>query len=121
MLEIHIKHDLKDFNLNQMINDARTNKYGSASKKKKLMDVLHGKIKDQVQGLLDGKYHVAAKWLVPTLNRDLDNLMLKAVFDCMQENGMLKNDNLNHIASISHCFDKVKKEDQGLIIKFTEI
>ena len=121
MVELKIQHDLKDFNLNQMINSARTNKYVSASKKKKLMGVLYHKIKDQFNGRLEGKYHVYANWLVPTLNRDLDNLMLKSLLDCMQENDMLKNDNLNHILKITHSYTKVKKDQQGLEITFREI
>lgn len=118
MVEIHIEHDLKDFNLNQMINDARSNKFGSASKKKKLMQVLYSKIKDQIGDKLSGQYIAYATWLVPTLNRDLDNLMLKVIFDCMQENNLLENDNLNHIIGINHSFIKVKKEEQGLLLRF---
>ena len=118
---IKIDHEIMDFNLNQLIGQARANKFGSAAKKNKLMRDLYFQIKPQVSEFLCGKYHVKAKWLVPSKNRDLDNLQLKAILDCMQDYGMLINDNLNHIVSISHEFELVKKNQQGVIIEFVEV
>lgn len=120
-MKIKISHEILDFNLNEVVRQARASKYGSASKKKKLMRDLYFQIKPQVKGVLSGKYHVNALWLVPSKNRDLDNLLLKAILDCMQENGMLVNDNLNHIVSINHSFEVVKKDKQGVEIEFVEV
>lgn len=39
----------------------------------------------------------------------------------MQENGILVNDNLNHIVSINHSFEVVKKDKQGVEIEFMEV
>lgn len=117
-MQIEINHPLEDFNLNSLVNAARANKFGSASKKKKLMAVLFYQIKPQVNETLDEKYNVQAIWRVPNKNRDLDNLLLKAIFDCMQEHKLLANDNLNHIVSIHHEFELSKQ--QGVTLKFVK-
>lgn len=121
LIELVIKMPVKSFNLNQLTNTNRTNRYAAASQKKKVMREIYDKIKHQVSEMLEGKYIVHANWLVSSKNRDLDNLLLKNVFDCMQENGLLKNDNLNHIIEIRHTFEIVKRVDEGVVIKFEEI
>lgn len=118
---IDIKFDISNFNLNQVINHARANKYGSAISKKKLMFDLSWIIKQQVKKPLGGAYRVNAVWQVPNLNRDLDNLLLKSIFDCMQELNLLSNDNLSHIVEINHSFNVVKRLEQGVLIKFYEV
>lgn len=118
MIELVIKMPVKSFNLNQITNTNRGNRYAGASAKKKAMQAIYSQIKDQIKEPLEGRYKVSAKWLVTHKNRDLDNLLLKNIFDCMQDNNLLKNDNLNHIVEINHTFDIVKKEDEGVIVRF---
>lgn len=121
MIELVIKMPVKSFNLNQITNTNRGNRYAGATAKKKAMQAIYSQIKDQIEKPLDGKYRVSAKWLVTHKNRDLDNLLLKNVFDCMQDNNLLKNDNLNHIVEINHTFDIVKKEEEGVVVRFEEV
>ena len=118
---ISINESIKLFNLNQLTNVARGNRYASATLKKRAMRSLYYQIKPQVKELLEGEYKIEAIWRVPNLNRDLDNLLLKNIFDCMQEYGMLKNDNLNYISEITHKYELVPKNEQGVQLKFWEV
>lgn len=117
---IKINHKLTAFNLNQMMRSRGGINARSASKKKLDRD-LYFLIKPQVKNKLEGVYQVVATWLVPDLNRDLDNMLLKSIFDCMQENNLLVNDNAKHITQITHKYEKVKIKDQGVIIEFIEV
>lgn len=119
-MKIHINHKLTAFNLNQAMRD-RGGKFARNSTKIKLDRDLYYLIKPQVKEKLDGVYEVIATWLIPSLDRDLDNLLLKSIFDCMQKNGMLADDNVKHITKITHTFEKVKIKDQGVIIEFVEV
>lgn len=121
MVEIELNMPIKAFNLNQLTNSNRANMYGAAAKKKKAMRDIYFLIKPQIKEPLMGKYKVSATWRVTSKNRDLDNLLLKNIFDSMQENNLLKNDNLNHIVEISHDFEIVKKADEGVIVRFEEV
>ena len=121
MIELVIKMPVKSFNLNQITNVNRGNRYAGATAKKKAMQAIYSQIKDQIENPLEGKYKVSAKWRVTSKNRDLDNLLLKNIFDSMQENNLLKNDNLNHIVEISHDFEIVKKADEGVTVRFEEV
>lgn len=118
---IMIKDKLKRFNLNQAINSARANKFAAAKKKKDLETDLMYLLRPLRDMRLNDKYKVCAHWLVPGLSADLDNLMLKSVFDAMQTMGVLKNDDMHHIVEINHTFENVKIKDQGVIIKFYEV
>ena len=49
-------------------------------------------------------------WHVKNINSDLDNKSLKSVLDCMQEIGMLENDNIKHINEINYKAIKDNKD-----------
>ena len=120
-IKIEINMPVKSFNLNQLTNSNRGNKYAAASKKKKAMRDIYFLIKPQIKEPLMGKYKVSATWRVTSKNRDLDNLLLKNIFDSMQENNLLKNDNLNHIIEINHNFEIVDKKNEGVTVIFTSV
>lgn len=93
--------DYKLDSWNETINVNRMNRYAAASKKKKEMSIVSNFLKDMPK---INKYPIKLNctWHVKNLNSDLDNKSLKAVLDCMQEVGLLENDNIKHINYISH-------------------
>ena len=68
MIELVIKMPVKSFNLNQITNVNRGNRYAGATAKKKAMQAIYNQIKDQIDKPLEGKYRVSAKWLVTHKN-----------------------------------------------------
>lgn len=121
MIEIEVNLPIKTFNLNQLTDINRGNKFGAAAKKKQSMRDIYYLIKQQLKTPLTGQYRVYAKWRVSSKRGDLDNLLLKNIFDSMQEFGLLKNDNLNHIVEINHRFEVVKKNQEGVTLRFFEV
>lgn len=121
MIEIEVNLPIKTFNLNQLTDMNRGNKFGAAAKKKKAMRDIYYLIRQQLREPLNGQYRVYAKWRVSSKRGDLDNLLLKNIFDSMQEFGLLKNDNLNHIVEINHRFEVVKKSEEGVTLRFFEV
>lgn len=121
MVTIDIKAPIQMFNLNELVAQNRNNRFGAAAKKKKAMQQLALLIKPQIKEKLTGKYRVTAKWRVSNRNRDLDNLLLKNIFDTMQEVNLLENDNLKHIAEITHQCEVVKKDQEGVTVMFEVI
>lgn len=121
MTKIDIRYPLNHFNLNQMIQKRAHNRYSAGQAKNALETDLYYIIKPQMRKRLTGVYEVSAHWLVSGVVRDLDNLMLKSIFDCMQSANLLIEDNYNHIVKITHTFEKVKSKDQGVIVTFTEV
>ena len=101
--------DLKLENWNNIINANRTNKYIGASKKKKEMQLIKyfliGKPK-----ITEYPIKLNCIWHVKNINSDLDNKSLKSVLDCMQEIGMLENDNIKHINEINYKAIKDNKD-----------
>lgn len=120
MIEIDIRHNLTAFNLNNAMRD-RGGKSARSAIKKKMDRDLYYIVRPQVKRKLEGVYEVEAEWLLPSLNRDLDNLLLKSVFDAMQKGGILIEDNAKHIVKITHSYKKVKTKDQGVLIRFKEV
>lgn len=118
-IEIEIRHKLTAFNLNNAMRD-RGGMYARSAAKMKMDKDLFYIIKPQVKEKLEGVYEVEAEWQIPSLNRDLDNLLLKSIFDAMQKGGLLIEDNAKHISKITHSFKKVKTKDQGVIVRFKE-
>ena len=121
MVKIDIRYPLKHFNLNEMIRQREKNRYNAGSLKKDLEADLYFIIRPPMKKRLSGAYEVEAHWLISGGARDIDNLMLKSRFDCMQSGGMLIEDNYNHIVKITHTFEKVKPKDQGVIVTFKEV
>lgn len=118
-LDIH--YPIEFFNLNKPIHSARGNRLANNALKQKVIRDLYYLIKPQIKAPLNGCYHVSLEWQITSKTSDLDNLLPKLVFDCLQNNGLLINDNVKHIKRIDSGFQFVKKESQGVIVKFYEV
>lgn len=118
---IDIVYPIEFFNLNKPIHSARGNRLKNNRLKQKVMSDLYFLIKPQVRAALLDSYHVDLNWRITNKTSDLDNLLPKLVFDCMHNNGMLIEDNVKHIKSIHSHFEFVKKEFQGVLVKFYKV
>lgn len=101
--------DYKLNNWNDTINKCRSNKYLASKQKKKEMEI----IKYFLIGVPKiEKYPIKLDciWHVSNMNSDLDNKSLKSVLDCMQEVGILENDNCKHIEEIRYRVIKDKRD-----------
>lgn len=106
---MRIEIDYKLDNWNDTININRRNRYAGASKKRKEMDIVKGFLnKENV--IKEYPIRLKCKWHVKNMNSDLDNKSLKAVLDCMQEIGILENDNIKHIPEIEYKAIKDKED-----------
>lgn len=99
MIKEVIKH--KFHNLNEIINESRTNIHKANNTKKcetylsKLHFLKHHKIE---------KYPVTLnfKWFVSNKRSDLDNKIGKSIIDGMVQAGVIIDDNLKYITKITH-------------------
>lgn len=119
MIYLEIEMPLKEFNLNQHTQKARSGWQVSASHKKKTQEVIKYQLLDQKVRPIKTPCSVVAIWHTKARNFDLDNMLLKAVLDQLQAMDLLENDNVNHIKEITHKFE-LNKEWQGLKIYFIE-
>ena len=104
-----IKIDYKLHNWNEVINANRNNKYvGAKLKKKEMKDLRYFFI--GAQKITKYPIKIICTWHVSNMASDLDNKCIKSVLDCMQEMGILENDNCKHIEEITHKVIKDKKD-----------
>ena len=92
---------LKLNNWNDIINANRINKYVGASQKKKEMRDIGFFIRNMIP-ITKYPIKISFTWHVTNQRKDLDNMSIKAILDCMQELGILENDNIKHINQITH-------------------
>ena len=98
---------LKLSNWNDIINANRINKYVGASQKKKEMQDIGYFIRN-MKPITKYPIKITFTWHVSNLRKDIDNMSVKSILDCMQELGKLENDNIKHINSICHYAVKDK-------------
>lgn len=92
---------LKLSNWNDTINLCRTNKYGANSHKKQEMKDISWFIR-QIPPIKKYPIEITFKWHIKNSRADLDNKSVKSILDCMQNLGILENDNIKHITAIHH-------------------
>ena len=92
---------LKLDNLNDLINKCRTNKYSANSHKQKEMKDISWFIR-QIPPIKKYPIEITFRWHLKNSRADLDNCLEKNILDCMQNLGILENDNIKHINAIHH-------------------
>ena len=111
-----IKINYKLHNWNEIISANRNNKYiGASLKKKEMKDIKYffaGKSK-----ITEYPIKIICTWHVKNMASDLDNKCIKSVLDCMQEIGILENDNCKHINEIIYKVVKDKIDYLEMEIK----
>ena len=100
---------LKLSNWNEIINQNRTNKYIGASHKKQEMKDISWFVR-QIPPIKKYPIELIFTWHVKNQGKDLDNMSIKSILDCMQNLGILENDNIKHISKITHIAVKDTSE-----------
>ena len=101
--------DLKLDNWNDIIRICRTNKYRANNQKRKEMQQIGYFIKG-MKKIENYPIKISCRWHIKSINSDLDNKSLKSVLDCMQELGILENDNIKYIQEINYKAIKDNKD-----------
>ena len=119
MIERKCRIILKLSNWNDIIGQCRTNKYGANSHKQKEMKDISWFIKD-LPPIDKYPIEITFKWHIKNSRSDLDNKSCKSILDCMQNLGILENDNVKHITAIHHYAVIDKEEYVEIEIKEVE-
>lgn len=100
---------LKLDNWNDIISQCRANKYSANSRKQAEMNDISWFIR-KIPKIEKYPIEMSFTWHIKNPRSDLDNKSVKSILDCMQNLGILENDNIKHIKKISHIAI-VDKED----------
>ncbi len=100
---------LKLDNWNDTISKCRANKFGAASHKKAEMRDISWFVKG-IPPITEYPIKLIFTWHIKNVRSDLDNKSVKAILDCMQNLGILENDNIKHITEITHKAVKDSEE-----------
>lgn len=114
---MRIKIDYKLESWNDIINACRQNKYFANGKKKKEMDIISYQLK-KIPKIEKYPIAITCEWHIKDCRSDLDNKSIKSTLDCMQNIGVLENDNCNHINEINYKY--VKDEKDFLVLEIKE-
>lgn len=102
---------LKLENLNDLIARCRTNKYSANNHKQKEMKDISWFVKD-ISPITKYPIKMVFTWHIKNSRADLDNCIEKNILDCLQNLGILENDNIKHINEITH---KAVKDDTEFV------
>lgn len=107
---------LKLSNWNDIINQNRVNKYLANSHKQDEMKDISWFIR-KIPKIEKYPIELAFKWHIRNVRSDLDNKSVKSILDCMQNLGILENDNVKHITKITHeaVIDKTEYVEMEII------
>ncbi len=103
--------------LNEIIDEARKNKFASAKLKKAFDKVAFYAIKEaKIKPVESARFSFI--WYETSKRRNPDNIMTgqKFIFDALVKAGIIKNDGWSEVVSIKHDF-MVNKEDPGVLVK----
>ena len=102
-----VKIPLKLDNWNDIIKQCRGNKYMANSHKKAEMMAISYFI-NKIPKIDKYPVKMAFKWHIKSAISDLDNKSVKSILDCMQNLGILENDNIKYINKIE--YEAIKDE-----------
>lgn len=100
---------LKLDNWNKIINQCRLNKYYANTHKKREMKEISMFV-NKIPKITKYPVKMVFKWHIKNSRSDLDNKSCKSILDCMQNLGILQNDNINYIDTITYIAIKDKEE-----------
>lgn len=100
---------LKLLNWNDIIGQCRANKYYANTHKKSEMKDISWFIKG-IPPIRNYPIKLIFTWHIKNMRADLDNKSIKSILDCMQNLGIIENDNVKHINEITYKAVKDKEE-----------
>lgn len=96
-----IKIPLRLYNWNDIISQCRGNKYNANLHKKQEMSDISWFVR-KIPPITKYPIELVFNWHIANVRSDLDNKSVKSILDCMQNLGILENDNVKHIKKITH-------------------
>ena len=112
-----VKIPLKLDNWNDIIKQCRGNKYMANSHKKAEMMAISYFI-NKIPKIDKYPVKMAFKWHIKSAISDLDNKSVKSILDCMQNLGILENDNIKYINKIEYEAIKDDKDYVEMEIEY---
>ena len=94
---------------NDIIAQCRANKYHANSHKKQEMKDISWFVR-KIPPITNYPVEIVFKWHIRNPRCDLDNKSCKSILDCMQNLGILENDNVKHITAI-HNYAILDKDE----------
>ena len=119
---IIIKLDFELPTYNEQMNTARSNKYASASMKKKFDRKILHQILTQINQIPHyNSIKLNIIWIESKKKRDPDNVHagIKFICDAIKKSGIIDDDDRDHIKGISHSIEIF--ENRGVIIEISEV
>lgn len=110
---------LKLSNWNEIIGQCRGNKYYANTHKQREMKDISWFVR-QIPPIKKYPIEIEFTWHIKNSRNDLDNKSVKSILDCMQNLGILENDNIKHINKITHIAVIDKEDYVELEIKEVE-
>lgn len=111
---------LKLDNWNDIIKQCRANKYYANTHKKQEMKDISWFVR-QIPPITKYPVEIEFRWHITNVRCDLDNKSVKSILDCLQNLGILENDNIKHINKITHIAIPDKIEYVEMEIKEVEL
>lgn len=108
--------------LNDIILDARTNKFKSAMQKRKYTDFIINIINFQNIKSFDKKVFISFTWYEKNMKRDPDNIVVgkKYILDALVRSGIIKNDGWENISGFQDKW-KVDKKNPRTEVEIYEM
>ena len=108
--------------LNQYIYACRNNKYAGSKMKKEIENKITLFIKTQLKTQIKGSVKLSFRWYEPNRRRDLDNIAMskKFILDALVKNGILENDNWQHVQGFTDEFF-IDKENPRVEVEINEV
>lgn len=103
-----VKIPLKLNSWNDIIRECRANKYSANSHKQAEMRDISWFVKN-IPPIKEYPIEIVFTWHMRG-NADLDGKSCKSILDCMQNLGIIENDNIGHISKITYIAVKDKEE-----------
>lgn len=100
---------LKLANWNDIISQCRTNKYYANTHKKVEMKDISWFIRN-IPPITKYPIEIVFTWHIKNARSDLDGKSCKSILDCMQNLGIIENDNIRHISKITYIAVKDTEE-----------
>lgn len=108
--------------LNEIVNQARYNRYAGAAQKKKETKRCALEIIQQTTGRIKGPFAIRVTWIERDLRRDPDNVCagIKFIADALVEVGRIPNDTREFVKEIRHVFPVPDKAHPRIEVEITE-
>lgn len=108
--------------LNEMINEARSNRYAAARTKREVTEMCAWEAKRQSVPPMTGPIILSVLWVEKDMRRDIDNIAFgcKYLLDSLQLANIIANDGWKQVNGITHRF-AVDSKNPRIVVELQEV